>query len=103
MGFNKKDLRIRRIPHSIAKEMIIKNHYSHRVPSSTILNIGIYYKSRLVGCIMYNQGNSSSYHTLFKSAKPQKNLELIRLWTEDDLPTGIISRAISVSLKKIKK
>ena len=96
----KHDIKLRKIPHKIASDMIIKNHYSHRMPISTILNIGIYYKERLVGTIIYNQGNSTCYHNLIKGSKPQKNMELIRLWTEDDLPSGLISRAISI--KKIK-
>lgn len=99
----KEELKIKKIPHKLASDIIIKNHYSHRMPISTILNIGIYYKDRLVGVIIYNQGNSTCYHNLVKGAKPQKNLELIRLWTEDGLPTGIISRAISISIKKIKQ
>lgn len=94
---------IKNITNKMASELIIKNHYSHRMPISSMLRFGIYYENKLVGVIIFNQGNSPSYHTLFKSSTPNKNLELIRLWTKDNLPCGIISRAISVCIKKIKQ
>ena len=99
----KSEIRVRKITHRMAKDIIIKNHYSHRMPISTILNLGIFYQGRLVGCIIYNQGNSTAYHNLIRMATKNKNLELIRLWTEDNLPKGLLSRAIAVSISLIKK
>ena len=99
----KNNILVKKITHKLAAAMIIKHHYSHRMPISTMLNFGIYYLNRLVGVIIFNQGNSPSYHTLFKSSTANKNMELIRLWTQDGLPCGVITRAISVCLKKIKQ
>jgi len=105
---------IREIPKDIAKDIIIKNHYSHKWSLCTHA-IGIFYKSGvedcffetdeiLIGCLVYgNPVGRSAAASISEEIKPNEVLELVRLFIEDGYGKNIESYCIARSFDWIRK
>ena len=95
---------IKQIDRATAKEMIIKNHYSHKLGSNHgILNFGIYKDNELMGCAVYGYMMNSKAKIFISSVPDGKILELNRLWISDELGHNAESYLIATSIKLIKK
>jgi len=86
---------IREVTKKVAKDIIVKNHYSHRWTMCSVA-LGVYYKQytdinvhfdageKLIGAIIYGhpvgRDSASSICTVIK---PQQVFELTRLWIAD--------------------
>lgn len=86
-----------------AKNMIIKNHYSHKFMSSFgRINIGIYHNGRLLGVASFgNLMNPESYKN-FGDFTKENIIELNRMWINEELGKNIETMLLSASIKIIK-
>jgi hypothetical protein len=87
---------IREISQTVAKELIVKNHYSHKWTLCSVA-LGVFYKKeadpesffendteKLVGCIVYgNPVGRSAAASISNLIKIDEVYELTRLWIED--------------------
>lgn len=106
---------IRSISKPVAKEMIVKNHYSHKWSLCQVA-YGIFYKcntnngfinsgdEKLIGCCIYaNPVGRSAADSFSKLIKAEEVFELVRLWIADGYGKNIESYSISQTFKLIKK
>jgi len=93
------------IDKKIAKELIIKNHYSHKWTSCRYA-YGVYYNNVLIGCLVYGppvgrQAFNSITRTI--ELKREEVMELTRLWIADGYGTNIESYSIGQSFKYLRR
>jgi hypothetical protein len=105
---------VRSISKDVAKNIIIKNHYTHKWSLCTVA-YGVFFKQtdtndyipepeKLIGvCIYGTPVGRSAADSFCKLVKSDEVLELTRLWIADGYGKNIESWAISQSLKLIKK
>lgn len=98
-----KELRCKLIPTRIARELIIKNHYSHKWPGANILSYGVFSTDSLVGVITFGKGVCAHYIKFVPGTAQNEYLELTRVWIHDDIGKGAESRTIGWCLRDIKK
>ena len=106
IGFGTDDFYIKEIDKKISKEIIIKNHYSHKVcnDATTHIHLGVFYKNKLKGVLQYGYAmNPQSMSSVVNGTKLNEYKELNRMWISDDCVKYAESRAISYSIKYIKK
>lgn len=100
------------IAKSIAKDIIIRKHYTHAWTMCRY-SLGIYHKSddtnqfgddKLIGCVIYGYPVGRSAPTSISEGLTKENvLELTRLYIDDGYGSNIESYAISQSFKWLKK
>ena len=100
------------ISKSIAKDIIVKKHYTHAWTSCRYA-IGIYYKSedantfdgdRLIGCLIYGFPVGARAATSICDGLTKDNaLELTRLYCDDGYGSNIESYALGQSFKWLKE
>lgn len=87
---------LREINHNIAKDIIVKNHYSHKWSLCSVA-LGVFYKrppnpnsffegddDELIGCIIYgNPVGRSAAASISDSLEIDEVYELVRLWIAD--------------------
>jgi len=106
---------VRQISKSIAKDLIIKNHYTHKWTLCKIA-YGVFYKNNienrfvdgdnetLIGaCIYGHPVGRSAAESFSEFIKINQVFELTRLWIEDFRGKNIESYVISQTFKLIKK
>ena len=78
---------IKEINRDVAKNIIVKNHYSHKWNTSFgKINIGIFKNDILLGCASFgNLMNPKSYKNINKDFESKNVIELNRLWIDDEL------------------
>jgi len=104
IGFGDKEFQVKEIDRVIANNTIIKNHYSHKVYNATYINLGVYYKDELKGVLQYGYAmNPASQESVVSNTKIDEYLELNRMWLDDCLGKNSESKAISYSIKYIKR
>lgn len=100
---------------NLAKDLIIKNHYTHKWTVCRIA-YGIYYKqyiestffggdnSKLIGVLVYGQAVGRNASTSVSSLLNNNNVfELTRLWIEDGYGKNIESYCIAESFRHLNK
>ena len=95
-------IRIERISNKSARKIIETHHYTHSYPNSTKVSFGIYHKGKLQGCICYGLPACLSHIGKFNIAKSEL-MELLRLWTKDNSPKNMESKAISITISILKR
>jgi hypothetical protein len=113
--FNPEKIVIRSISKTVAKEIIIKNHYSHKWTLCQVA-YGVFYKAEnskkliqgndeeLIGCCVYgNPVGRSASDSFSKLIKPNEVFELTRLFIQDGYGKNLESYVISQTFKRIKK
>ena len=104
IGFGYKQFYIKEIDRKLANKIIIKNHYSKKVYNGTYIHLGVFYNSQIKGVLQYGYAmNPSSCKSVVKNTKKNEYLELNRMWIDDDCLKYAESRAISFSIKYIKR
>lgn len=99
-----KQLIVKVIPSKIANDFIVKHHYSGKVVSNSNLHFGVFLDNNLHGVMSYGPSlDKSKIIGLVKGAKWNEFIELNRMAFDDVLPKNSESRAISISIKMIKK
>jgi len=103
-GESAKDIVVKTIHSSIAKEMVIRGHYSHKVAPSTCLNFGVFWKDKLEGVLQYGHPiDKRKSLTLVADTNWNGFLELNRMYMSPTLPKNTESRALAVTLRLIRK
>jgi hypothetical protein len=104
IGFGSLVFNIKEIDRKLANDIIIKNHYSHKIYNATYIHLGIFSNDKLLGVLQYGYAmNPASQDSVVKGTKIKEYLELNRMWLDDILPKNSESKAISYSIKYIKR
>lgn len=99
-----KDYKVERIPCKIAKEYIIKNHYSHGCHNAPSPCYGLFDRDELIGVLMFATPCSENVRaSVFGQEHKDKVIELHRLHILDVTPKNAESWFISRCLKLLKK
>lgn len=92
------------IPSKIANNFIKKHHYSGKVVNNSKLHFGVFLDNQLHGVMSYGSSlDKSKIIGLVEGTKWNEFLELNRMAFDSVLPRNSESRAISQSIKLIKK
>ena len=105
IGYGTDEFYVIEIEKDISKEMIIKNHYSHKVcnDATTHIHLGCYINGELLGCLQYGYAmNPQSCNSVVSGTKLNQYKELNRMWFDDKAKKNTESKAISYSIKYIK-
>lgn len=105
IGYGTKDFYVIEIPKNISKDIIIKNHYSHKVcnDATTHIHLGCYIYGELLGCLQFGYAmNPQSASSLVTGTELNQYKELNRMWFDDRAKKNTESKAISYSIKYIK-
>jgi adenine modification enzyme len=105
IGFGSTDFYIKEIPKKKSKEMIIKNHYSHKVcnDATTHIHLGCFINGELLGCLQFGYAmNPQSMASVVANTKLNEYKELNRMWFDDKAERNTESKAISYAIKYIR-
>ena len=105
IGYGTDDFYVIEIPKQISKDIIIKNHYSHKVcnDATTHIHLGCYINGELLGCLQFGYAmNPQSGGSLVTGTELNQYKELNRMWFDDKAKKNTESKAISYSIKYIK-
>ena len=104
VGFGDNEFKVEEIDRNIANALIIKNHYSHKIYNATYIHLGVFINNELMGVLQYGYAmNPASQEGIVGNTQIDEYLELNRMWLDDKCPRNSESRAISYSIKYIKK
>ena len=104
IGFGDENFHVKEIDRKIANELIIKNHYSHKIYNATYIHLGVFNGGVLEGVLQYGYAmNPASQASVVKGTKIDEYLELNRMWLSDNMGKNSESKAISYSIKYIKR
>ena len=99
-----KNIFIKPLLANIANNFIKQNHYSKKVVPNSKLHFGVFLNKKLEGVLQYGSPiNKKGSINIVKDTKWNSMLELNRMAFSEKLPKNSESRAISVTLKIIKK
>ena len=99
-----KEIVVKVIPSKIANDFVKKQHYSGKVVQNSQLHFGCFFEGKLHGVMSYGPSlDKSKLVHLVKDTKWNEFIELNRMAFDDVLPRNSESRAISQSIKLIKK
>jgi hypothetical protein len=105
IGFGCDEFYIKEIPKKKSKEMIIKNHYSHKVcnDATTHIHLGCFINGELLGCLQFGYAmNPQSMASVVANTKLNEYKELNRMWFDDKAERNTESKAISYAIKYIR-
>lgn len=95
---------IKQIDKSIAKDLIITNHYSHKWNSAFgKYNFGIFKDEKLMGVAVFGYMQNPRAKIFTCNNKEAYIIELNRMWIDDELNKNAESILISSSIKLIKQ
>ena len=104
VGFGKPEFYIKEIDRGLANDIIIKNHYSHKYYNATYIHLGVFIDDKLIGVLQYGYAmNPASQASVVANTEIDEYLELNRMWLDDKAGKNSESRAISYSIKYIKR
>jgi len=99
-----KEIVLKVIPSSVAIPFVKKHHYSGKVVNNSCLHFGVFLDNELHGVMSYGPSlDKSKIIGLVEGTKWNEFLELNRMAFDEYLPRNSESRAISLSIKLIKK
>lgn len=103
VGYGNDAFYVKKINREIANNLIIKNHYSHKIYNATYIHLGVYIDGELLGVLQYGYAmNPQSMSSVVKGTKIDEYLELNRMWLDDKAGRNSESKAISYSIKYIR-
>jgi hypothetical protein len=103
IGYGTDNFYVKEIERDLARETIIKNHYSKKCYNGTYVNLGVFIKGEFLGVLQYGYAmNPASGGSIVKGTEMNQYLELNRMWIADDVGEYPESKAISYSIKYIK-
>ncbi|WP_294357163.1 hypothetical protein [uncultured Sphingomonas sp.] len=88
----------------LANEIIVANHYSNRVYNGSTLHLGVWIGGRMLGVLQYGFAmNPASADSVVAGTGMTEYLELNRMWLDDAAPRNSESRALSASIRLIRR
>lgn len=104
LGFGSDDFYIKEIDRKLANDIIVKNHYSNKYFNNSFIHLGVYYNNKINGCLQYGHlMNNNSVSNIVEGTINGDALELNRMWICDDICLYPESKAISYSIKYIRR
>jgi hypothetical protein len=104
LGFGSSEFYVKEIDRNLANKLIIKNHYSKKVYNATYIHLGLFIKGEIKGVLQYGYAmNPASCASVVEGTEMNEYLELNRMWIADNVGEYPESRAISCSIKYIKR
>lgn len=104
IGFGCDDWCVREVERKTANNIIVNNHYSKKFYNATYIHLGVYIKGELLGILQYGYAmNPASGGSVVEGTQMDNYLELNRMWLDDKAPRNSESKAISYSIKYIKR
>jgi hypothetical protein len=104
VGFGNSEFYVKEIPRSQANKIIIENHYSKKFYNATYIHLGVFNNLGIIGVLQYGYAmNPASQASVVLGTSIDEYLELNRMWIKDDIGEYPESRAISSSIKYIKR
>lgn len=99
-----KDFFIREIDRDIANRIIVENHYSKKFYNATYIHLGVFMDDEMVWVLQYWYAmNPASQKSVVSDTEIDEYLELNRMWLNDKAPKNSESKAVSYSIKYIKR
>jgi hypothetical protein len=95
-------LRVLPVPFVVARDVIVRRHYTHSFPGGTQLTLGVFRYNSLQGIIVFGVGPQNAFR-LVNSAEPRDCLTLTRLWLSEMLPANSESRSLGIVLKSLRR
>ena len=103
IGYSNGNLCVKEMERNMANEIIIANHYSHKIYNATYIHLGVYSGEELIGVLQYGSAmNPASCSSVVKGTSQEQYLELNRMWLDDKAGRNSESQAVSCSIKYIK-
>lgn len=104
LGFGSDDFYIKEIDRDLANNIIETNHYSKKCFNNSYIHLGLYVNNINKGCLQYGHlMNNNSVSNIVSETKNGEAIELNRMWIADNVGKYPESRAISYSLKYIRR
>ena len=104
IGFGTDDFHIKEIDRSLSNDIIVNNHYSKKFYNGTYIHLGLFVNGEIKGVLQYGYAmNPASGGSVVEGTEKDQYLELNRMWIADNVGEYPESRAISYSLKYIRK
>lgn len=104
VGFGDDVFHVKEIERNLANKIIMENHYSKKYYNATYIHLGVFIKGEMVGVLQYGYAmNPASQGSVVNNTKIDEYLELNRMWLDDKAERNSESKAISYSIKYIKK
>ena len=103
-GFGAEDFYVKEVKRDLANKVIVENHYSKKYYNASYIHLGVYMDKQLVGILQYGYAmNPTSQGSVVSETDKDEYLELNRMWLDDVAPRNSESKAISYSIKYIKR
>ena len=104
VGFGESGFYVEEIDRNKANKIIVENHYSGKYYNATYIHLGVFFKGILEGVLQYGYAmNPASQASVVSDTAIDEYLELNRMWLSDKCPRNSESKAISYSIKYIRK
>ena len=104
IGFGTNEFYVKQIERKLANDLVVKNHYSGKFYNATYIHLGLFVNEEIKGVLQYGYAmNPVSCGNVVSGTKKNEYLELNRMWIEDNVGKYPESRAISYSIKYIKR
>jgi len=104
VGFGADAFRVEEIPRKEANDVIMTNHYSKKFYAASYVHLGLFAGRKLQGVLQYGYAmNPASMASVVEGTKLNQYLELNRMWVSDEMPRNSESKAISYSVKYIRR
>ena len=104
VGFGNFEFCVSEIDRVLANEIIKKNHYSNKFVNTSTVHLGVFINGDLVGVLQYGVAmNPASGGSVVAGTSINEYLELNRMWLDDSAPRNSESKAVSYSIKYIKR
>lgn len=104
IGFGSDEFMVREIDRDLANQIIVTNHYSKKFYAATYIHLGVFMNGEICGVLQYGYAmNPASGGSVVTGTGIKEYLELNRMWLDDVCPRNSESKAISYSLKYIKR
>lgn len=104
IGFGVDDFFVREITRTKANEIVMRNHYSKKFFQASYIHLGLFDGEKIRGVLQYGYAmNPQSMCGVVADTAVDEYLELNRMWLDDGMPRNSESRAISYSVKFIRR
>ncbi len=100
--FGPKDLVVRPVPHSVARQVCEGRHYLRSYPGGALISFGVFVGSWLLGVAVLGVG-PANLRRLFAGAEGHEVVCLARLWLDDRVRRNGESRVLAVILRHLRR
>jgi hypothetical protein len=104
VGFGNAAFSVQVIERDLANAIVVANHYSGKFYSGSTLHLGVFIGRDLAGVLQYGYAmNPASADSVVAGTFMSEYLELNRMWLADAAPRNSESRALSYSIRLIRR